>query len=47
MLMTEHNLAFYQRLMQGLRDSIREGRLAAHAKAFRERYKSSPAKAGA
>ena len=27
MLMTEHNLSFYQRLMQGLRDAIREGRL--------------------
>ena len=39
MLMTEHNLSFYQRLMQGLRDAIREGRLAAHAKAFRERYR--------
>jgi len=47
MLMTEHNLSFYQRLMQGLRAAIGEGRLAAHAKAFRERYKSSPAKAGA
>jgi queuine tRNA-ribosyltransferase len=46
MLMTEHNLWFYQRLMQGLRDAIGEGRLAAHAEAFRERYKSSPAKAG-
>ena len=43
MLMTEHNLSFYQRLMQGLRDAIREGRLAAHAKAFRERYsRNSP-----
>ncbi|HYC94567.1 MAG TPA: tRNA guanosine(34) transglycosylase Tgt [Sphingomicrobium sp.] len=39
MLMTEHNLTFYQRLMQGLRDAIREGRLAAHAKGFRERYR--------
>jgi queuine tRNA-ribosyltransferase len=47
MLMTEHNLSFYQRLMQNLRDAIREGRLAAHAEQFRERYKSSPAKAGA
>ena len=28
MLMTEHNLCFYQRLMQGLRDAIGEGRLA-------------------
>jgi queuine tRNA-ribosyltransferase len=38
MLMTEHNLGFYQRLMQGLRDAIGEQRLAAHAKAFRDRY---------
>ena len=27
MLMTEHNLWFYQRLMPGLRDAIAEGRL--------------------
>jgi queuine tRNA-ribosyltransferase len=39
MLMTEHNLWFYQRLMQGLRDAIGEGRLAAYAAAFRTRYK--------
>lgn len=38
MLMTQHNLWFYQRLMQGLRDAIGEGRLAAYAKAFVERY---------
>jgi len=38
MLMTEHNLSFYQRLMQGLRDAIREGGLTAHAAAFRDRY---------
>ena len=38
MLMTEHNLSFYQRLMQGLRDAIGEGRLAAHATAFLDRY---------
>ena len=47
MLMTEHNLSFYQQFMQNLRDAIRDGRLAAHAALFRERYKSSPAKAGA
>ena len=29
MLMTEHNLWFYQRLMQGLRDAIGEQRLTA------------------
>lgn len=39
MLMTEHNLSFYQRLMRDLRDAIREGRLAAHATAFLERYR--------
>ena len=38
MLMTEHNLWFYQRLMQELRDAISEGRLAAWADAFRARY---------
>ncbi len=38
MLMTEHNLGFYQRLMAGLREAIGEGRLSAHARAFRERY---------
>jgi len=38
MLMTEHNLSFYQRLMQGLRDAIREGRLASHATSFLDRY---------
>ena len=38
MLMTEHNLTFYQRLMQGLRDAIREGRLAAYAAGFLDRY---------
>ena len=38
MLMTEHNLWFYQRLMQELRDAIAEGRLAAYAEAFRSRY---------
>ncbi len=39
MLMTEHNLSFYQQLMQGLRDAIRDGRLASHANAFRGRYR--------
>jgi queuine tRNA-ribosyltransferase len=41
MLMTEHNLWFYQRLMQGLRDAIGEGRFAAHASAFIDRYRRS------
>jgi queuine tRNA-ribosyltransferase len=39
MLMTEHNLWFYQRTMQGLRDAIGAGRLAEHARAFLERYR--------
>jgi queuine tRNA-ribosyltransferase len=41
MLMTEHNLWFYQRLMQGLRDAIGGGRLASHARAFLSRYRES------
>ncbi len=40
MLMTEHNLWFYQRLMQGLRETIAEGRLAAHAAEFVARYRA-------
>jgi len=39
MLMTEHNLWFYQRLMRELRDSIVEGRLASYADSFRARYR--------
>jgi queuine tRNA-ribosyltransferase len=38
MLMTEHNLWFYQQLMAGLRAAIAEGRLAAFANDFRSRY---------
>jgi tRNA-guanine family transglycosylase len=37
--MSEHNLSFYLQLMQGLRDAIRDGRLASHANAFRGRYR--------
>ena len=40
MLMTEHNLWFYQRLMQGLRDAIAEQRFDAHASEFLGRYRS-------
>ncbi|MEA3012939.1 MAG: queuine tRNA-ribosyltransferase [Sphingomonadales bacterium] len=40
MLMTEHNLWFYQRLMQEMRGAIAEGRLAAYADGFRTRYRS-------
>jgi queuine tRNA-ribosyltransferase len=46
MLMTEHNLWFYQRLMQGLRDAIGEARLDAFAREFLGNYRA-PAKAGA
>ena len=38
MLMTEHNIWFYETLMANLRAAIGEGRLAAFAKAFRARY---------
>jgi queuine tRNA-ribosyltransferase len=41
MLMTQHNLWFYQRLMQGLRDAIAEQRLSVFASAFVARYRSS------
>jgi queuine tRNA-ribosyltransferase len=40
MLMTQHNIWFYQRLMQGLRDSIGGGRLAGFASGFLDRYRS-------
>ena len=40
MLMTEHNLWFYQRLMQGLRDAIAGQRFAAHAAAVLDRYRA-------
>ena len=39
MLMTEHNVHFYQALMTDLRTAIAEGRLAAFACNFRERYR--------
>lgn len=38
MLLTWHNLQFYQDLMTGLRDAIGEGRLTAFANDFRARY---------
>jgi queuine tRNA-ribosyltransferase len=46
MLMTEHNLSFYQQLMQRLRDAIGKGRLAPFASQFRSRYGRSGGKAG-
>jgi queuine tRNA-ribosyltransferase len=39
MLMTEHNLWFYQRLMQAMRDAIGEQRLGAFAADFLSRYR--------
>ena len=38
MLLTEHNLSFYQQLMAAMRAAIAEGRFAAFAQAFRARY---------
>jgi len=38
MLVTEHNLTFYQQLMEGLRAAISEGRLAQFAGEFRRDY---------
>ncbi|MEA3057268.1 MAG: queuine tRNA-ribosyltransferase, partial [Sphingomonadales bacterium] len=41
MLMTQHNLRFYQRLMQGLRDAVAEQRLDAFAADFLDRYRAA------
>ncbi|GAO37974.1 queuine tRNA-ribosyltransferase [Sphingomonas changbaiensis NBRC 104936] len=38
MLMTEHNLSFYQQLMERLRQAIGAGQLAPFAATFRDRY---------
>ena len=38
MLLTEHNLTFYQQLMQAMREAIGEGRFAAFASDFRRGY---------
>jgi queuine tRNA-ribosyltransferase len=46
MLMTEHNLWFYQQLMQELRAAIAERRLQAFAEGFRVRYGRSESAAG-
>ena len=40
MLMTQHNLWFYERMMQGLGDAIALGRLQDFARAFLNRYRS-------
>jgi queuine tRNA-ribosyltransferase len=41
MLMTQHNISFYQQLMAEIRASIEEGRFAAFASDFRARYLKS------
>ena len=38
MLLTEHNLTFYQQLMAGMRDAIAQGQFAAFAAQFRRDY---------
>ena len=40
MLMTEHNISFYQQLMQAMRDAIGEGRFAEFASDFRRDYEA-------
>jgi queuine tRNA-ribosyltransferase len=47
MLMTEHNLAFYQALMADLRGAITEGRLTDFANGFLERYRQGKVENGA
>jgi queuine tRNA-ribosyltransferase len=39
MLLSEHNIWFYQQLMAGLRDAIKDGDLNNYASAFTERYR--------
>ena len=46
MLLTWHNLAFYQRLMQGIRAAIAEKRLNAYASDYLARYRSDDIEAG-
>ncbi len=41
MLLTEHNLTFYQQLMQAMRDAIGAGRFAEFASVFRRGYLAS------
>jgi queuine tRNA-ribosyltransferase len=45
MLMTEHNLSFYQQLMAGLRAAIVQGELTAFASSFRARYQATKSQA--
>ena len=41
MLMTEHNISFYQQLMAAMRSAIAKGRFAAFAGTFVERYRQT------
>jgi queuine tRNA-ribosyltransferase len=43
MLMTWHNLHFYQTLMQEMRDAIGEGTLSSYAETFSDQYRSGSA----
>ncbi len=44
MLGTLHNLTFYQRLMEGIRRAIEEGRLESYRRDFLQRYLSNEGK---
>lgn len=46
MLLTWHNLTFYQTLMQGLRDAIRQRKLGEFAESFLARYRKNPPEQG-
>lgn len=39
MLLTQHNLHYYQELMKGIRAAIQKGELSSHAEALREAWK--------
>jgi queuine tRNA-ribosyltransferase len=42
MLLTWHNLTYYQSLMRGMRAAIQDGRLATHAESVRARWSAAP-----
>ena len=43
MLLSWHNIAYYQSLMRGLRDAILAGRLAQHAAGLRQGWQKPEA----
>jgi queuine tRNA-ribosyltransferase len=45
-LATIHNLHFYQSLMRGIREAIREGRFTTFRQAFEARYRAGTPAAG-